>query len=135
MNYRLTCAVAAIVLAVVAIPASAHHAVQAVFDYNRPVKVTGSVTKVEFINPHSYIALDVKGASGPVQHWTFELPGPGSLKKAGMSRADRGGLKPGDEITISGFRAKDNSNFGFLNTLKFPDGRSFVIDTRDPNGN
>jgi hypothetical protein len=134
MNYRLTCAWVVIVLALVAIPVSAHHAVQAVFDYNKPVKVTGAVTKVEFINPHSYIALDVKAPSG-VQHWTFELPGPGSLKKAGMSRADRGGLKPGDEITISGFRAKDNSTFGFLNTLKFPDGRSFVIDTRDPNGN
>ena len=104
------------------------------FDYNKPIKVTGAVAKVEFINPHSYISLDVKGASG-LQRWTFELPGPGSLKKSGMSRADRGGLKPGDEITITGFRAKDNSNFGFLGSLKFPDGRTFVIDTRDPNGN
>jgi len=122
-------------LAVAAVPAFAHHAVQAVFDYNKHVEVTGAVTKVEFINPHSYISLDVTDAKGAVAHWTFELPGPGSLKKSGMSRADRGGLKPGDMITIIGYGAKDNTNFGFLNTLKFPDGRSFVIDTHDPYGN
>jgi hypothetical protein len=129
-----TSVMALLLVAVAAIPASAHHAVQAVFDYNKHVEVTGAVTKVEFINPHSYISLDVKDDKGALQHWTFELPGPGSLKKSGMSREDRGGLKPGDQITIIGFGAKDGTNFGFLNTLKFPDGRSFVIDTRDPYG-
>ena len=134
MNFRFRTVLAIGILAAAAVPAFAHHAVQAVFDYNKHVEVTGSVTKVEFINPHSYISLDVKDPKGAMQHWTFELPGPGSLKKSGMSRADRGGLKPGDEITIIGYGAKDNTNFGFLNTLKFPDGRSFVIDTKDPYG-
>ncbi len=134
MNSRFKSALVIVILAGAALPALAHHAVQAVFDYNKHVDVTGAVTKVEFINPHSYISLDVTDAKGVVQHWTFELPGPGSLKKSGMSREDRGGLKPGDQITILGYGAKDGTNFGFLNTLKFPDGRSFVIDTRDPYG-
>jgi hypothetical protein len=133
-HFKAGVALGIFAVASASVPASAHHAVQAVFDYNKHVQVTGAVTKVEFINPHSYISLDVKDTKGALQHWTFELPGPGSLKKSGMSRADRGGLKPGDEITIIGYGAKDNTNFGFLNTLKFPDGRSFVIDTRDPYG-
>lgn len=113
-------------------PVFGHHSVQAVFDMKKPVTVTGSITKVEWINPHSYISLDVKGPQGKTQHWVFELAGPGSLRQAGMSREDRGGLKPGDTITIDGIAAKDGSSTGFLNKIHFPDGRIFVLATKDP---
>jgi hypothetical protein len=114
--------------------ASAHHSVQAQFDVHKTFTVTGTVSKVEWINPHSYLTLNVKDADGKVQKWAFELGGPGALRRAGMSREDRGGLKPGDEVTASGLASKDGSNSGFLQELKLADGRVFKFAV-DPNGN
>src|SRR5467141_2994527 len=91
-------------------PASAHHSVQAQFDLNRPFTVMGVVTKVEWINPHSYLYIDVKDNSGTLKHWAFEMAGPGALRRAGLSRADRGGLKVGDTVTVNGVRAKDGTD-------------------------
>jgi hypothetical protein len=115
-------------------PASAHHSVQAQFDIHKTFTVSGTVAKVEWINPHSYLTINVKDADGKVQKWAFELGGPGALRRAGMSREDRGGLKPGDEVTASGLAAKDGSTTGFLQELKLADGRVFKF-TADPNGN
>lgn len=129
---RAAGAVALLTCAVAAVPASAHHAVRAVFDVNRPITVSGFITKVEWINPHSYISLDAKDDKGNVQHWTFELAGPGALRQAGLSRADRGGLKPGDTVTIEAIAAKDGSTTGFINKLHFPDGRVLVLANTDP---
>ena len=126
-------AVAAVAwLVAAAVPALAHHAVQAVFDVNKPITVSGSITKVEWINPHSYISLDARDDKGNVQHWVFELAGPGALRQAGLSRANRGGLKPGDMVKIEGIAAKDGTTTGFLNRLYFPDGRVFVLANKDP---
>jgi len=115
-------------------PASAHHSVQAQFDIHKTFTVSGTVAKVEWINPHSYLTINVKDADGKVQKWAFELGGPGALRRAGMSREDRGGLKPGDEVTASGLAAKDGSTTGFLQELKLADGRVFKF-VADPNGN
>lgn len=119
---------------VFAITASAHHSVQSQFDIHKTVTVSGTVSKVEWINPHSYLTLNVKDASGNNQKWAFELGGAGALRRAGMSRADRGGLKPGDEVTATALAARDGSNSGFLQELKVADGRTFKFAT-DPNGN
>jgi len=89
---------------------------------------------VEWINPHSYLTLNVKDADGKVQRWAFELAAPGVLRRAGMSREDRGGLKPGDEITVTGLASKDGSNTGWLQELKLADGRVIKLVT-GPNGN
>jgi hypothetical protein len=115
-------------------PISAHHSVQAQFDIHKTFTVSGTVAKVEWINPHSYLTVNVKDADGKVQKWAFELGGPGALRRAGMSREDRGGLKPGDEVTASGLAAKDGSTSGFLQELKLADGRVFKF-AADPNGN
>jgi len=116
-----------------AVTAWAHHSVQAQFDLDKPFSVTGVVTKVEWINPHSYLYLDSKDDSGKVTHWAFEMAGPGALRKAGLSRADRGGLKAGDTVTVDGVRAKDGTDSGLIKDLKLPDGRVFTIWTNDPN--
>ena len=114
--------------------AFAHHSVQAEFDMNKKLNLTGTVDKVEWINPHSYITIATKDASGKEEHWAFEMAGPGALRKAGLSREDRGGLKPGDTVTIQGLAAKDGSTTGFLQGITFPDGRTFKFNA-DPNGN
>jgi hypothetical protein len=111
----------------------AHHSVQAQFDIHKTVSISGTVAKVEWINPHSYLTVNVKDREGKIQKWAFELGGAGALRRAGMSRADRGGLKPGDEVTATALPARDGSNSGFLQELKVSDGRVFKFST-DANG-
>jgi len=115
-------------------PALAHHSVQAEFDVHKVITITGTVAKVEFINPHSYLTVDVKDANGNVQHWAFEMGGVGTFRRAGMTKADRDDFKPGLPITITGLAAKDGSTTGHLSEMKFGDGREFKFGA-DPNGN
>jgi hypothetical protein len=111
----------------------AHHSVLAVYDVKKLITVSGTVAKVEWISPHSFITVNAKDANGNIQKWAFET-GYGALRKAGMSRADRGGIKPGDEIVISAAPAKDGTNNGYLRELKLGDGRVFKFGA-DENGN
>ena len=138
MNHKLRNVLVSTALSVLVLlsarASSAHHSVQAQFDIHKTFTVSGTVAKVEWINPHSYLTINVTGADGKVQKWAFELGGPGALRRAGMSREDRGGLKPGDEVTASGLAAKDGSTTGFLQELKLADGRVFKF-AADPNGN
>jgi len=113
-----------------AAPALAHHSVQAEFDVNKKVTVSGTVAKVEWINPHSYLTVESKTADGKVERWAFELGGIPQLRKAGI----RGGLKPGDEVTVIALAAKDGSTTGHLQELKLADGRDFKLGG-DANGN
>jgi len=119
---------------VFAMPASAHHSVQAEFDIHKSFTITGTIAKVEWINPHSYITVNVKDADGKITRWGFELGGGGVLRRAGLSREDRGGMKPGDQVTIKALAAKDASNNGFLQELTMPDGRVIKFNA-DANGN
>jgi Family of unknown function (DUF6152) len=134
MRFRLISVFSLLGLAL-ALPALAHHSVQAVFDIHKTVTVTGTVAKVEWINPHSYLTVNVKGADGQMQKWAFELGGQAALRRAGMSRADRGGLKAGDEVTVSALPARDGSTNGALRELKLADGRDFKFGGEDPNDN
>jgi hypothetical protein len=85
---------------------AAHHAFSAEFDADKPVKLTGSVTKLEWTNPHAWIYIDVKSPDGKVENWGFELNSPNGLMRLGWTRFS---LKPGDEVTIEGSRAKNGS--------------------------
>jgi hypothetical protein len=133
VNFKRTAGLAALLLTTITTVAVAHHSVQAEFDLDKPVSKTGKVTKVEWINPHSYLYIDVIDEKGTLKHWSFEMAGPGALRRAGLSRTDRGGLKAGDTITVNGILAKDGSDFGLIKNVKLPDGRVFTIWTDDPN--
>ena len=132
MNRLLTTVLIGAAVAAAAIPASAHHAVQTVFDVNKPVTVTGSITAVEWVNPHSFISLDVKGDKDVVQHWLFELPGSDGVRQLRAGLADRGGLKPGDIVTIEGIGAKDGTTTGFAYRLRVADGSRFDLSSKQP---
>ena len=124
LHALLTVSLSAVALAG---PVSAHHSIQAQFDINKTISISGSVARIEFINPHSYLTLNVKGADGKVTKWAFEMAALAQLRSAGLSRADRGGLKMGDELTVVALPARDGSNTGLAQLLKMADGRVFKL--------
>ena len=101
----------------------AHHSFAAEFDDSKPVKVTGTITKVEWQNPHIWFYLDVKNADGSVTNWAFSGGAPGQLMRRGITKDL---LKIGAEVVVEGFRAKDASNNGFGQKVTFPDGRNVL---------
>ena len=103
---------------------SAHHSVQAQYaPEGQKVTIAGSVAKLEFLNPHSYLTLNVKDADGKTVKWAFELGAAANLRGKGISRADQGGLKVGDEVTATALPARNGSNSGYLIQLTLSDGR------------
>jgi hypothetical protein len=88
-------------------PTVAHHAFAAEFDADKPVKLTGAVTRLDWTNPHAWIYVDIKDETGKVANWGFELASPNGLMRSGWTRFS---LKAGDVVTIEGSRAKNGSN-------------------------
>jgi hypothetical protein len=107
MKARFAILVAGLVLTLASVPVLAHHSFAAEFDANKPLKLTGTVTKLEWTNPHAWFYLDVKDETGKVTNWGFELGSPNGLMRAGWTRNS---MKIGDTITVEASRAKDGSN-------------------------
>jgi DNA/RNA endonuclease YhcR with UshA esterase domain len=111
----------------VVVPVSAHHSFAAEYDMSKPLTVTGVVTKVEWLNPHARLFIDVKDETGKVTNWEFELQAPNTLIRSGWTRTS---VKPGDKVTVEGYSAKDGSNLGNAVSITLPDGRK--IKGRNP---
>lgn len=102
--------------------AQAHHAFAAEFDADQPLELKGSVTKAKWVNPHSWLYLDVKNSDGSVTNWGVEFGAPFSLAQKGLTKAE---LPPGTEVRVKGYKAKNGGPFGYSVQVTLADGRSF----------
>jgi hypothetical protein len=119
------------ILTLASLPGLAHHSIDAEFDRNKPVTVSGTVTKVDWMNPHIWIYLDVKETDGKITKWQFEGGPPNALRRQGWNRDS---LKEGDQITIRGIKAKLEAGLskttGNAESVTFANGKR--VFARDP---
>ncbi|HEX5228463.1 MAG TPA: DUF6152 family protein [Bryobacteraceae bacterium] len=124
MRKTFLIAIASLGLLASAAPMWAHHAFAAEFDATKPVKLRGVVTKMEWINPHAWIHIDVKNADGTVTSWMVEGGSPNTLLRNGFTKNS---LPVGTEIIVDGYQSKDESNKMNGRDITFPDGRKLFV--------
>lgn len=131
MKMKLAVLVAGLGMLVGAMPVLAHHSFAAEFDAAKPVTVTGTVTKVEWMNPHARFYIDAKDEAGKVVSWEFELGSPNGLMRQGWTRNS---MKVGDQVTVDGFMAKDGSKLANARTIKTADGKKLFAGSATDGG-
>ena len=126
MRAILVVLLAGLVLMLAAVPVSAHHGFAAEFDAKKPVKLKGTITRTEWINPHTWIHLAVKKPNGSVESWMIEGGPPNALFRRGFTKNS---LPTGIEILVEGFQARDGSLRSNGREITFPDGRKLFVGT------
>ena len=124
MRYKIGAAGICIAALLLVLPVYAHHPFSAEYDANTPVNMMGTVTKVDWENPHTHIYMDVKGTSGETEHWTVELGNPKKLQDLGWKKDAT--VKMGDMITVEGWKARDGSNRANANTITLAGGKKMA---------
>lgn len=131
MRIRTMTLLGGIVCALAAAPAFAHHSFAAEYDSAKPVTLKGSVTKMEWMNPHARFYVDVKDDSGAVTNWELELGSPNGLMRRGWTRNS---LKPGDVVVIEGYLAKDGAKLANARNVTLADGRKIFAGAAEDGG-
>ena len=129
MRRRLTVGIAVLGTFVAVLPLLAHHAFQAEFDDKKPVHLTGKVTKMEWINPHAWIHIDVTDADGKVTSWMVECGSPNIMLRRGFTKES---LEFGTVLTVDGYQAKNGSNRANGSSVTFRDGRRLFVGGSNP---
>jgi hypothetical protein len=124
MNMKLLAVMTGVALIATALPAWAHHAFAAEFDAKRPVHLEGVVTKVELINPHAWIHVDVTGPGGKVTSWMVEAGSPNVLLRRGFTKTS---VAPGTRVVVEGYQSKDGSMRANGRDITLPDGRKLFL--------
>ena len=129
MRRILSGIIAALLSVLAGMPAWAHHAFAAEFDAKKPVKLRGTVTKMEWINPHAWIYMDVKKDDGTVEEWMIEAGTPNTLLRRGFTRNS---LKPGTEVIVDGYQAKDGALRANGRDITLPNGQTLFLGSATP---
>jgi len=130
MRHRICAPLTVVAVLLASGSALAHNSFQAEFDISKPLTLKGTVAKVEWVNPHVYVHLDVKDDKGGLARWAFETLGPGRMRAEGMSKQTFG---VGKVVTLKGYAARDGSkNLGFLRQVTFDDGHTIEVWLGDP---
>jgi hypothetical protein len=132
MKIKVALLTAGISLTLAAAPARAHHAFAAEFDEKKPIKLQGAVTRMEWINPHSWIHIAVKDADGKLTNWMIEGGSPNIMLRRGFTKNS---LMPGTEIIVEGYLAKNGTNKANGNSITFTDGRKLFVGGSSPTSN
>ena len=132
MKTRLFISASVVLLLLTATSIWAHHSPSAIFDMTNRISVTGTLTKIDWINPHIVITMEAKSDGGKIDHWTFESNPPSWYRSVGLARADFA-RAVGQTVTVEGVRTKDGSFFGYMQKIKLPDGTSLeLVNSADP---
>src|SRR5262249_42478862 len=124
MRAKLAILVSGMGLLLTSVPVVAHHSFAAEYDAQKPVKMTGTVTQMEWINPHAWIHMDVKKPDGKVENWMVEAGAPNALLRRGFNKQS---LLPGTVITVEGYQAKDGAMRANGRDITYQDGRKLFV--------
>ena len=130
MRLRQRLSLLTLALVAAGIPALAHHSFSAEYDKDQPITVKGTLTKIEWTNPHGWVYLDVKGDDGKVTNWAIEFGAPNTLIRRGLRKID---FPTGVELLVKGYRAKSGSPTINGTSVTFPDGRNLFTGSSNPN--
>jgi hypothetical protein len=130
MRLRQRLSLLTLALVAAGIPALAHHSFSAEYDKDQPITVKGTLTKIEWTNPHGWVYLDVKGDDGKVTNWAIEFGAPNTLIRRGLRKTD---FPTGVELLVKGYRAKSGSPTINGTSVTFPDGRNLFTGSSNPN--